>query len=186
MNKNEREKEIDEELSDENDCLILTAKVDIHDLNDFLSHIRQIADALGTHIICLNAEMIAGREHAEMAIKLAARAFFRDENPISNSFEMEVLLYAGGTRQCVDAGLFGIHKGLNRLYICIYPKNNDAIEQLRTLVKFTENNNEHINEEKKRLIASWFSISNEELLAAGRDHIIDLVLERVALLDVNK
>jgi KEOPS complex subunit Cgi121 len=186
MKPKHQEKEIAEYLAPEKDYQIRTAKVEIKDLNDFLSRIRDISNKLGTHIICLNADMIAGRVHAELAMKLAYRSFFRGKNPISNSFEMEVLLYAGGTRQCTDAGRFGIHEGFNSVYICICPKNDAAIELLEKLVTFTKNDSDLNNGKKSYRLASLFGISNDEIEAVGPDQLSDLVLERVALLDVNK
>jgi len=186
MKRTNQRRENEESQISEADYIIHAAEVCIMDLTGFLSHIRGISEKLGTHIICLNADIIAGRAHAELAIKLAARSFFRDKEPISNSFEMEVLLYAGGTRQCADAGHFGIHEGINRIYICIYPKNNEAIELLKQYVKFTKNDVNQLEEEKYNRLVSQFEISDEELQVVGHDHLFDLVLERVALLDVNK
>ena len=48
-------------------------------------------------------------------------AHFFPEKPISNSFEMEALLFAAGSRQCLVAALFGIQEGENRIFVCSYP-----------------------------------------------------------------
>ena len=54
------------------------------------------------------------------AVAQAARAFQEGTN-ISNTLEMEALLYAAGSRQCNIASSFGIHEGENRIYLCCSP-----------------------------------------------------------------
>ena len=51
---------------------------------------------------------------------------------------------------------------------------------------FCEEKNDEIAPQKVAKSAALFDISPAELRAAGGDHIRDLVLERVALLDVGK
>ena len=45
---------------------------------------------------------------------------------------------------------------------------------------------EQITDEKLNVLISLFSITDEELTVTGRNRVKDLVLERVALLGINK
>jgi KEOPS complex subunit Cgi121 len=128
--------------------------------------------------------MVAGRVHAATAVARAVRAF--DEGIlISNTLEMESLLYAAGSRQCTIAASFGIHKGENRVFICCFPAQEEIWAALEPLFRFVQENWDTIDPEKRARLMETFAISREEIVAAGGDgRIIDLVLERVALLQV--
>ncbi|MDD1702689.1 MAG: KEOPS complex subunit Cgi121, partial [Methanoregula sp.] len=138
-----------------------------------------------THIVCFDAEKMAGRRHAEMAIRHAYRSF-SNGTAISNSPEMEALLYAAGTRQCSLAVSFGLHEGENCLYVCCCPDSPGAWEALASCLHFTPEPSGEIPPEKAARLAALFAITADELAAAGCDRLQDLVLERVALLDVSK
>jgi len=78
---------------------IRKARMTIEDRSEFLRIIQGIARKYSIHIVCFDAEKMAGRDHAKAAIYHAQRSFFSGK-PISNSFEMEALLFAAGSRQC--------------------------------------------------------------------------------------
>ena len=152
----------------------------------FLTELRRIGTAHDVRIICFNADMIAGRAHAVRALELAERAFEAGEN-ISNTIEMEALLFAAGSRQCSVASAFGIHEGENRLYVCCRPENADAWDDLGSLFELAEEGFETIGAEKRAILAKAFSLSEVEIAAAGgEDRIPDLVLERVAMLQIQR
>jgi KEOPS complex subunit Cgi121 len=163
---------------------IRAARCTIRDLAGFLRDLRGVAAGHGTHIICFNADMIAGRIHAASAVARAVRAFEGGEN-ISNTLEMECLLFAAGSRQCDIAAPFGIHEGENRVYICCYPARAGVWAALEPLFHFVQESWDTIDPEKRRRLMETFTISPEEITAAGGNgRIVDLVLERVALLQV--
>lgn len=150
----------------------------------FLHQLRGIASDNDAHIICFNADILAGRVHAATAVRLASRAFDEGTN-ISNTLEMEALLYAAGSRQCTVAASFGIQDGENRLWVCCIPAKGNCWSALEKLVQFGDRDLDLIDKEKQTRLMEIFSISTEELEAAGGPgRIIDLVLERVALLQV--
>jgi KEOPS complex subunit Cgi121 len=143
-----------------------------------------VAEDYDTHIICFNADMIAGQVHAETAMTLAERAFEEGTN-ISNTLEMESLLYAAGSRQCNIASSFGIQEGENRVLIGCLPDRDDVWIALAPFFRYTQEYWDTIDAEKKACLMKNFSICPEEIEAAGGDgHLVDLVLERVALLQV--
>ena len=163
---------------------IRAARCTIRDPAAFLRDLRAIATQHDTHIICFNADLIAGRAHAALAVTQAVRAF-EGGTGISNTLEMESLLYAAGSRQCSIAASFGIHDGENRVYICCYPERAGVWASLEPLFCFVQDTWDTIDPEKRKLLMETFGISSGEIAAAGGDgRILDLVLERVALLQV--
>ena len=163
---------------------IRPARCSVCDPAAFLRDLRTVAAKHDTRIICFNADMIAGRVHAATAVAWAVRAF-EGGITISNTLEMEALLFAAGIRQCNIAASFGIHVGENRIYICCYPGRPELWIALEQLFHLVQESWDTIDPEKRRHLMETFSISSEEITAAGgNDRIVDLVLERVALLQV--
>jgi KEOPS complex subunit Cgi121 len=159
------------------------ARMTINDRSEFLRKIQSIAQKYSTHIVCFNADNIAGNRHVKVAIEYAQRSFFSGK-PISNSFEMEALLFAAGSRQCNMASLFGIQEHENRVFVCSCPVNDKVWEELSHHMHFITETWDEINPEKEERLKSLFGITQEELALVGNARIIDLVLERIALLEV--
>jgi KEOPS complex subunit Cgi121 len=169
----------------ESDFEIRSAKIIVQNPAQFLVSLRKIASEYSTRIICFDADMLAGRRHAEAAVHRALRSF-EGRTPISNSIEMEALLYACGNRQCSSASRFGIHKGENRSYVCCFPRRNGIWEALLPLMTFVDEDWEYISPDKGARLKVLFSISDEEIAVVGESQLSNLVLERVTLLDVNR
>jgi KEOPS complex subunit Cgi121 len=164
---------------------IRQAKVIVDDRDAFLRIITAIARSYSTHIVCFDADKLAGRDHADAALEHAHRSFF-SERPISNSFEMEALLFAAGSRQCLVAALFGIQEGDNRMFVCSYPANEDIWKNLSHHMHFVTETWEEMTPDKEARLMILFSITEEELDGVGRDRLKDLILEHIALLHVNR
>ncbi len=163
---------------------IRAATCTITDRAAFLAGLRKIASDHETRIICFNADLIAGRSHAAFAVMLAQRAFGSGEN-ISNTLEMEALLFAAGSRQCSLAAPYGIHNGENRLWVCCLPGSTEAWVSLGSLFRFVSGDWDTITTEKRELLMKNYRISADEIAAAGgKERLVDLVLERVALLQI--
>jgi KEOPS complex subunit Cgi121 len=164
---------------------IRQAKITVDDRDAFLRMIQGIARSCSTHIVCFDADKLAGRDHAEAALQHAQRSFF-SEKQISNSFEMEALLFAAGSRQCLVAALFGIQEGENRTFVCSYPVNEDVWKDLSHLMHFVTETWDEMTPDKEARLMVLFNITQEELDMVGRDRMKDLILERIALLHVNR
>ena len=166
-------------------CEIYRARFTVDDNAAFLREIRMIADEFETHIILFDADRLAGRDHVEAALRHARRSWAGGD-PIANSFEMEALLYAAGTRQCQVASSFGIHPGQNRSYIAVCPPAPGVRERLADLVRIVSDEPgwEEIDPAKRAHLADLFSITPEEIAVVGEGRFRELVIERVALLDV--
>jgi KEOPS complex subunit Cgi121 len=167
------------------ECEIMQARFFVDDQLRILEQLRAIADRSGVHIVVFNAEHMAGTAHVAAALAHAQRSFY-EESPIANSFEMEALLYAAGSRQVVDAVHFGIHHGENAGYICCCPPDTGAREALCDVVQIVEEDWETIDETKKKHLMNLFGITREELETVGEGRLRELVCERVALLAVNR
>ena len=163
---------------------IRPARCSVRNPAAFLQDLRVVAAEHNTRIICFNVDMIAGRIHAATAVARAVRAF-EEGVTISNTLEMEALLFAAGSRQCNIAASFGIHEGENRVYICCFPAREGVWTALEPLFRFVRENWDTIDPPKERQLMETFAISPEEFTAAGgSERIVALVLERVALLQV--
>jgi KEOPS complex subunit Cgi121 len=99
---------------------------------------------------------------------------------------MEALLFAAGSRQCLVAALFGIQEGENRTFVCSYPVNEDVWKDLSHHMHFVTETWDEIMPDKEVRLMDLFSITQEELDVVGRDRIKNLLLERIALLYVNR
>ncbi|MDE4908402.1 KEOPS complex subunit Cgi121 [Methanogenium marinum] len=165
---------------------LLYADAEIIDIQDFLVAVRAAADRLDAHIICMNADKIAGRLHIKTALSHACRTWFTDKNPIARSFEMEVLLWVAATRQTSVAAKFGAQKGTMPLWIVVVPakeSTTDEIDCLPSLSLYSTPpaSTEDINAEKKGRLMEEFSIGEAELSTVGCERLPELVAERVAL-----
>lgn len=158
----------------------------VDDLPTFLKEMRSIGKKDHGTIICFNREMMAGRRHVEAALRFASRSFTSGEQ-IARSIEVEALLYAAGTRQTGLIGPFGIKKGENECYLCIIPPGSPAVDNLTTMVTMVDEENwEEMNQSKKDHLQEVFGITTAEIRVTGKDRLIDLILERVALLTINR
>jgi len=163
---------------------IRTARITVTDPVIFLRQLRSLMDDYDTTIVCFNAGNMAGIRHVKAALDHALRSF-SGGSPIAKTLEMEALLYAAGTRQCAQAAeSVGIHEGENRAYICCCPPRPGIWEALEPLMEFVDEDWGCIGVEQWQRLCNHFSISAEEIAAAGGEgRLSDLVIERVALLD---
>lgn len=165
-------------------CAIHQFRLHISDLDEVLTYLRNLGECNSVHIILFDADRMAGRAHVEAAVAHAFRAF-REGHPVSNSVEMESLLYAAGSRQCQQGKGFGVHLGENRVYLCICPGNKRVQSALEQAGRYCDEEDwEPFSEEKQALLMELFGITVDELGVVGSNRLQDLVLERVALLEV--
>jgi KEOPS complex subunit Cgi121 len=162
---------------------IRAAIATINDRAAFLQDIRTIANAHNTHIICFNADMLAGTRHAHTAICHAIRSF-TEGTMVSNTLEMEALLFAAGSRQCSLAAPFGIHLGENHLYVCCYPECDNLWDALAPVIHVVEDAWNSIDSQKQAYLMDLFNITRDESATTNGDRLTDLILERIALLEV--
>jgi len=158
----------------------------VADNKRFLQALRDLGKENQCTIICFNRNTIVGKRHVEAAIKFAFRSF-NSHSPISRSIEVEALLYAAGTRQTGLIGSFGIQPGNNECYLCILPSSGRGERILQDIMEFVDDEDwEELPETKINEIQRLFGVTSAEIQVAGLERISDLVLERVALLNINR
>lgn len=159
---------------------ILEGTVSIDNVEEFLHKLKKISIEKNLTLQALDADKIAGEEHIRFAVEKAINSF-RTGTAIANDLATEIMLYAAGTRQISRAVKLGIHNGVNNIVLVAV---GDA-----KLSGFDEIKLEPVlayNESKKEALMKAFGITNEELEAVGEEKLPELVLERVALVDVIK
>jgi KEOPS complex subunit Cgi121 len=167
----------------ENAYEIRQAVMTVDDRDACLRLIQDVARNHSAHIVCFDADKLAGREHAEAAVIHAKRSVLSGK-PISNSFEMEALLFAAGSRQCSVATVFGIHEGENNIYVCSYPAKEEVWNALSSQMQFVTGTWDDLTDTKIERLVSLFGIPQEELDIVGKERLKDIILERIALLEV--
>lgn len=196
----------EQEKEQESNCKIIVGKVGISNVDDFLSSLKNIAHEYDVTIQAMNAELIAGGEHIISAVKKAIRATERKRS-IASDLGLEILLYAAGRRQIERALAIGVSKseGEKRVAIVIVDASASGERDLEVVAEEVKRETmmaeepvqelelglelglglEH-NEDKKEKLKRFFEISEDELKAVGESKLKQLVLERVAMLDVLK
>jgi KEOPS complex subunit Cgi121 len=99
---------------------------------------------------------------------------------------MEALLFAAGSRQCSVAAAFGIHEGENKMFVCLNPPQERAWKLLSHHMRFVPEPLDDWSPQKVARLISLFGITQDELETVGQFHLKDLILERIALLEVSR
>lgn len=168
---------------------VVEGRATVEDLDAFLDELGAIGEATGCAVQAFDARYVMGREHVERAVELADRAFERGEN-VAHDRAVEVLLYAAGRRHIDRALEMGVGEGERPVVVVV-----DADEGAATADELTAADRvgdlvepgdtlgvEHADE---RRVREFFDVTEAELAATAGD-LQGLVLERVALLDVEK
>ena len=160
---------------------ILEGSVTIDNVDEFLHLLREKGSKSNSVIQVLDADKLAGEEHIRFAVEKAISSFERGKN-VANDLAKEIMLYAAGTRQIKKAVKLGIHEGKNNIVFVAIGDETDLSDfddiTPASVLPYTES--------KKEELMDIFNITDEEIGAVGSDRIPELVLERVALVDVMK
>ncbi|PSP73551.1 KEOPS complex component [Halobacteriales archaeon QS_3_64_16] len=171
---------------------------EIEDVDRLIEQLDEIGQEHGCVVTAFDARYLTGREHLTRATSLADRAFERSEN-VADARAIEVLLYVAGRRQIDRALEIGVSAGEGPIVVAIEQGNNErnggksggddreqegaaAVE--RALAPDFEHG-EKLGEYDEALVQDFFEISERELGATDAG-LAELVVERVALLDVEK
>lgn len=129
----------------------------------------------------LDADCVLGKEHIYSAIEHAERAFERGDN-ICTTKAMEILIYAAGEPQINNAlERIGLKDGCER--IAVIAQDDLDIEGL--LDHLDLKRDDEVLEFKEQKLRA-FGINEKEISAVEKTKIMDLILERVAMVDVRK
>ncbi len=160
---------------------------DVDELDGFLGEIDEIGEEAGCTVQAFGARYVMGREHLARAVEFADRAIDRDEN-VARDRGMEIMLYAAGRRQIDRALGMGVNEGEGPVVVVVDSPADDeaeatAAEQVREVLEPAETLG--VEYADPGLVRDFFDVPAAELEATAGD-LQDLVLERVALLVVEK
>ena len=163
---------------------IVTARTTIDDLDSFLADIEAISEATDAAIRCFDADYVAGDRHLRRAVELAERA--REQGTtVAREPAVEILLYAAGRRQINQALEMGVSEGEGDVVAVVSGGDEQAAEaRMRELLGATDTD-DPVSLGDEDTLRAFFDIGDAELAVVDTE-LEDLVLERVALLDVEK
>lgn len=128
-----------------------------------------------------NADLVFGKSHIISAYDHAKRAYDQKTNS-STSLVNETLLYASGERQISSAiKKMGIEEGTGRF--CIVLVGDCSLDKLVELLNL-ERDDSVLDGDVEKLMA--FGITEREIETVPKEKVFDLVLERVAMVDLLK
>ena len=162
----------------------ITATTTIDDLDEFLADIEAISEATGAAIQCFDADYVAGDRHLRRAVELADRA--REQGTaVAREPAVEILLYAAGRRQINQALEMGVSEGKAGVVAVVSGGDEAAAEQrVRELFGATDAV-DGVPPGDADTIRSFFDVGDAEVGVVDGE-LEDIVIERVALLDVEK
>ena len=168
------------------DTRIVSGLVQIEDLRMFLKTLNEISSSNKITIQALDADKIAGERHVRFAVKKATDAMEGQTN-VANDLGVEIMRYAAGERQIEKAFSIGLHDGENRVvFVLVGEEQSLSLASNALLDIIDEEPLIDYSSSKRQFIISQFNITESEIEAVGEDKIPELVIERVALVDVLK
>ena len=174
---------------------IIGAEGEIKNTKVFLEKIKSFSEENNVEIAVLDAEKVFGKEHLISAVEHTLRTFERKRN-ISNSLTTEILVYASCERQIKSAiEKMGIKDGNKKIAVVIIGKTDGGqhkceeefhqnLSKSEKLLSFLHlRRNDSVLENDINALKD-FGITENEINSAHNPK--DLILERIALLDVRK
>ncbi len=159
----------------------------IKDIDRFLENIKELEDKNGVIIQVFDAELVYGRDHILSAVLHAIRAMEENRNT-ANSLNMEILLYASGERQLKYAipkiGVKERSRGV--VLVIISMKRKILRDEVETVISNLglHLDNSILSGDVETLYR--FGLKEEEIKTVPKHKYKDLILERVAMVDVIK
>jgi KEOPS complex subunit Cgi121 len=162
----------------------VTATTTIDDLDSFLTEIDAISEATDAAIQCFDADYVAGESHLRRAVELADRA--REHGTaVAREPAVEILLYAAGRRQINQALEMGVDEGETDVVSVVSGGDEATAEQRVQELLGATGTDDPVSLGDAETIRAFFDIGDREVAVVDGD-LEDIVLERVALLDVEK
>ena len=168
---------------------ILTGFTRINQVDSFIKDVGVFAEKHHLMIQMLDAQMICGLIHVESAVRHALRAM--DENRMSTQkIEMEILLYTSGERQLIHAiPKMGIKTGNFSIIVIFLSEKMNKNELIRIISLFEKQfriiRDDAIIKPSLDKLKKW-GITEKELVTIPEKSYEDLILEKIALVDIIK
>ena len=160
---------------------IMGCRGELGPVDDFIRKARDFISDENILLQFLDSDCVLGKEHVLRAVELANRAFDFNHN-ISQSLAMEILIYVSGESQITLAlKKVGLKDGCKKCAAVA-----DEHVNLSGLL-------EHLGLQRDDSVLDYseakllnFGINREEIASVPQERRCDLVLERLALVDVKK
>jgi len=166
----------------------------VEHVEGFLEKLAEFSKSKNVVAQVFNADMVYGENHLLSAAEHAIRAF-RENTNVMRTLSMEVVLYAAGERQIGTAlSKIGVTQGEGN-YVFLIISSTPEIDEAKGSLK-TEDVERFIREygmerddsvlEGNENTLRRFGLSDEEIRTVEKDKYEDLILEKVAMVDVIK
>jgi len=166
---------------------IIGCRGKIKDKEEFIKKLKHFGKEKGIACQIMDASKIYGKEHIISAVEHAVRAFENRTNSC-RTLDLEILLYASGKRQIKDAiDFMGAGDGEEFIFVAVGDRGIE--EEYEVAIKFLEEKGFEIDDEIIRgneETLKKFGISEEEIKSVDKSMYGDLILEKVAMVDVIK
>ena len=158
----------------------------VESVESFVETLDGIGTTHGVTVQAFDARYVVSRTHLERAVELADRAFEREEN-VARDRGVEILLYAAGRRQIDRALTLGVATGRQSVVVLVDAQDGDTDAEAEAVaaVEPVLDSTGDLGGYDAGLVREYFDIGDRELRVVDGD-LTDVVLERVALLDVEK
>lgn len=175
---------------------LVTGTGSVTDVDGFLGDMTEIGQEYDCTIQAFDASYVAGSDHLRRAVELAQRSFSRGNN-VARDRAVEVLLFAAGRRQIERALEMGIDEDETPMAIVVaatdvgdFADDGGTVgdrerSAAATIAAHPAFDPEDITLGDTDTLRDFFDITDTELEATNAE-IVDLVLERVAMLAVEK
>jgi tRNA threonylcarbamoyladenosine modification (KEOPS) complex Cgi121 subunit len=174
-------------MNDKTTIKIIGAKGQIDNVDTFLTNLSNYALKNKVGIQVFDADMVYGTLHLRSAFEHAKRAI-KQKSSTTNSLEMELLLYTSGERQLKLAiPKVGIKKGNVHIAFLFFSKKSNI--DPRVINKIISINKFHIDNSVLQgdiQTLRNFGIRENEIKTVTKAKYEDLILEKVAMVDVIK
>ncbi len=159
---------------------IFGATGNISSVEEAMKKVKKFEEQCSSTTQIFRADRIFGELHLRSAVEHAQRAFEQGRNR-SRDLGTETLLYCAAERQIKNAiELLGITEEINEIAIIIIGEGSED-ELLATLGLRRDDT---VLEGEKDF--KFFGISDAEVRAVGKERITDLILERIALSELDR
>jgi KEOPS complex subunit Cgi121 len=165
---------------------VIGSRGTIKDIDDFLQQVNIFSQDNNVVIQAFNADVIYGKNHLISAVDHAIRAMERKTNT-TNSLAMEILLYAAGERQLKLAiPKMGVKKGdANIAFVVVNDKKRDKKSIDELLKDLSLERDDKILEGNEDTLRA-FGLNDQAIKTVTKDKYGDLILEKVAMVDIIK
>ena len=166
---------------------IVGAKGNIQNIDGLLEQIQSFSQKNNVCIQVFNANMIFGENHLISAVEHAQRSM-KNKTNTTNSLGMEILLYASGERQLKLAiPKMGVKTGRAEIVLTLVKEKGEISDKIvnEMLNLFSLARDDSVIDGDKETL-KIFGINKTELKTVSKNKYGDLILEKVAMVDIIK